>query len=171
MTMDVYQAIAKRFSVRVFKDKPVEQDKLERILAAGRDAPSARNRQPWKFVVIRDAKMREEIARINEQPFMGKAAVIVAVVGTSPDYIMHCGVPADPVDCAIAIDHMVLAATAEGIGACWIGHFKQDACRELLGVPQSAKIVQMFVLGYPAESQRPKMRKPLEQVVCYDKYS
>ncbi|MBI5722670.1 MAG: nitroreductase family protein [Planctomycetes bacterium] len=169
--MDVYEAIAKRFSVRTFQDKPVEPDKLERILTAGRDAPSGRNRQMWKFVVVRDARMRQELSKAAEQPFLAKAPVIIAVVGTTPDAIMHCGIPADPVDCAIAIDHMVLAATAEGLGACWIGHFKQDACRELLGIPQSVKIVEMFVLGYPAEGPRPKSRKPLDQVVCHEKYS
>jgi nitroreductase len=173
--MDLYEAIQRRHSVRDYADKPVEEDKIVRVLDAGRLAPSGRNRQPWKFVVVRDAAKRKTLAELSGQTFLAEAPVVLAVVGTSPDAVMFCEVPADPVDCAIAIDHMTLAAVAEGLGTCWIGHFPQQPCRELLGVPESAKIIELLALGYPAggASARPgeKSRKKLEEVVCRETYN
>jgi nitroreductase len=172
--MDVYEAIGKRCSVRTFADRAVEQDKLLRVLEAGRISPSARNDQARKFVVVRDARLRKQLAEASQQPFVGQAPVVVAVVSTEPGRRMHCGVESGPVDCAIAIDHMTLAAVAEGLGTCWIGHFDQNACRGILGVPSSAVIIDLVPLGYPApgaDAPKVKPRKPLDQVVCYDHFS
>ncbi len=168
--MDVYEAIDRRYSVRAYQDKPVEEDKLNRILDAGRVAPSARNRQQWKFVVVRDAGMCKQLAAAAEQEWLARVPVIIAVVGLEPDKNMFCGIPSDPVDCAIAIDHMTLAAVAEGLGTCWIGHFDQDACCTLLDVPPTAKIVEMLTLGYPADKQKAKPRKSLREIVSYEKF-
>ena len=169
--MDIYEVMDKRFSVRKYKHQPVEEDKLQRVLNAGRIAPSASNRQKWKFVVVRDDKLRKALSEAAEQPFVGEAPVVIAVVGLGPEEIMSCEIPKDPVDCAIAIDHMTLAAVAEGLGTCWIGHFDQDACCRLLGVPPTGKIIDLLPLGYPDVSQPPAKRKPLEEVVCYDGFS
>lgn len=169
--MDVYEAIKKRCSVRAYEDRPIEDDKLQRILDAGRHAPSGNNRQEWKFVVVRDEKLRSGLAKAADQAFVGQAPVVIAVVGLNPERVMACDIPADPVDCAIAIDHMTLAAVAEGLGTCWIGHFDQDASRKLLGVPPSAKIIELLPMGYPAGGPKPKKRKDLGEVVCYDKFS
>ena len=169
--MDLYEAIEKRYSVRSYQDRQVEQDKLDRILNAGRIAPSANNKQDWKFVVTRSGERREALSKAADQPFIAQAPVIIAAISTNPDRMMHCGVPAGPVDCAIAIDHMTLAAVAEGLGTCWLGHFDQDACCELLGVPAGAKIIELFTLGYPAGSPREKSRKAMEEVVCYESFS
>lgn len=168
--MDTYEAIEKRYSVRAYEDRPVDQETLERILNAGRIAPSGRNDQAWKFVVTRDRPRIESLAEAAAQPWMAKAPVIIAVVSTDPEKIMHCDVPAGPVDCAIAIDHMTLAAVAEGLGTCWIGHFDQDASRQLLGVPASAKIIELLTLGYPTDPPRAKKRKALGEVVCYEQF-
>ena len=170
--MDVYEAIRRRYSVRSYQKKDVEQDKLQRILEAGRLAPTARNRQELKLVVVRDAKLRKALAEAAGQPFVGQAPVVIAAVGLTPQAVMHCGVPTDPVDCAIVIDHMTLAATAEGLGTCWIGHFDQDACRKVLGVPDTARIIELLPLGYPAD--RPtgqKKRKAPDQIVCEDRFA
>ncbi|MGB2820815.1 MAG: nitroreductase family protein [Phycisphaerae bacterium] len=163
--MELYEAIRKRYSVRAYQDRDVEQDKLRRVLDAGRLAPSARNRQERKFVVVRQDERRRALAEAADQPWIAQAPVLVAVVGTTPDYVMHCGVPADPVDCAIAIDHMTLAAVAEGLGTCWLGHFDQDACRRLLSVPPGAIIIELLTVGYPAGEPSPKRRKEFDEVV------
>ena len=171
--MDVYEAIRKRCSVRTYRDEPVGEDKLHRILEAGRLSPSARNRQERKFIVVRDLDARKAIAKAAEQPWMAQAPVTIAVVGLT-DYVMSCGVPADPVDCAIALDHMVLAAVAEGLGTCWVGHFDQDVCRKLLGVPASATIIQLLTLGYGATTgaakEAPKNRLAYDKVVCKETF-
>ncbi len=169
--MDVYEAIKTRYSVRDYQDRPIEPDKLERVLDAGRLAPSGHNRQEWKFVVVSDPDLRAGLGAGSNQPFVGKAPVVIVTVGTDPDRVMKCGMPADPMDCAIAIDHMTLAAVAEGLGTCWIGSFAQDACRELLGVPDSARIVELLPIGYPAGEATQRPRKDLDEVVCRDRYS
>lgn len=169
--MDIYEAIEKRYSVRAYEDRPVDEEALGRILNAGRIAPSGRNDQAWKFVVTRDRERIESLAASAEQAWMAQAQVVIAVVSTDPEKIMHCDVPAGPVDCAIAIDHMTLAAVAEGMGTCWIGHFDQDASRQLLGVPATAKIIELLTLGYPADTLRPKKRKALDEVVCYEQFN
>lgn len=169
--MDVYEAIRRRCSVRAYLDRAVEDDRLRRVLDAGRLAPSARNGQNWKFVAVRDGELRRAIADAAEQPFLRNAPVIIAVVSTEPDRLMKCGVPAGPVDCAIAIDHMTLAAVAEGLGTCWIGRFDQDACCELLDVPVGAQIIELLAMGYPAATVPEKSRKPLDEVVCYERFA
>ena len=169
--MDVYEAMEKRYSVRSYQDREVEQEALERVLNAGRIAPSATNAQDWKFVVAQSGELIAALAKAADQPFLAEAPVIVAAVATNPDRLMHCGVASGPVDCAIALDHMTLAAVAEGLGTCWIGHFDQDACCELLGVPPTGRIIELLTLGYPADSPKQKSRKPLGEVVSYDTFA
>ena len=168
--MEQYDEIRGRCSVRVFVDRPVDEEALRRVLDTGRLAPSARNRQARKIIVVRDAERRSALAAAADQLWIAKAPVLLAVVGTEPECIMHCGVPADPVDCAIAIDLMTLAAVAEGLGTCWLGHFNQDACCELLEVPPGARIIELVAMGYPAAEPTPKHRKPFDEVVCMETF-
>ncbi|MHC4562567.1 MAG: nitroreductase family protein [Planctomycetota bacterium] len=170
--MDIYEAINQRFSVRSYKDQPVEDDKLRRVLDAGRVAPSGNNVQPWKFVVIQDADRRIAMRKAaNDQAFVAEAPVVIAVVGTAPEKVMSCSIPGDPVDCAIAIDHMTLAAVAEGLGTCWIGAFNQEAARTVAGVPDDLHIVELLALGYPAVEPTGKTRKSFDEVVCWEQFS
>lgn len=168
--MDFYEAVEKRTSVRSYEDRPVEEDKLRRILDAARLAPSANNRQAWKFVVVRDARLRQSLSEAADQPFVARAPVIIAAVGLDPQRAMFCGVPCDPVDCSIALEHIALAAVAENLGGCWIGHFDQAACAKILGVPATAKIIGLFPLGYPGETPAKRPRKRFEEVVSFDKF-
>ncbi len=168
--MELYEAIKSRYSARKYEDKPVEDEKLIRVLDAGRLAPSGNNTQPWKFIVVRDGELRAGLAEASEQPWIKNAPVIIAVVMTDPERVMLCDVQAGPVNCSIAIDHMSLAAVAEGLGSCWIGHFDQDTARTLLAVPDSLKIVELLTLGYPKDCLGSKKRKPLDEIVCYERY-
>ncbi len=171
MTMNFLELTRSRYSVRSYQQRPVEQDKLDRILEAVRLAPSGSNRQPWKFVVVRDADVRQRLVpACSNQQFVGQAPVVVAGVGLMPDRLMRCDVPGDPVDVAIAMEHLALAAAAEGLGTCWIGAYYQDQVREVLNIPDTVKIVQLMTLGYPADEPRPKSRKPVEEIVCYDRW-
>ncbi len=169
--MNVYEAIENRRSVRVYQNKPVPENILTRILEAARRAPSAKNRQEWKLIVVRDSETRKKLVEAaNNQQFVGEAPIVIAAVGLTPDYTMRCNIPADPVDVAIAIDHITLAAVEEGLGTCWIGSFYQDKVRQILGIPSSCKVIELLTLGYPADSPRPKSRKSLEEIVCYEKF-
>lgn len=169
--MDFAELVKSRYSVRSYQPRPVEQDKLDRILEAVRLAPSGSNRQPWKFVVVRDGEVRRRlVAACSNQQFLAEAPVVVAGVGLMPDRVMRCDIPGDPVDVTIAMEHLALAATAEGLGTCWIGAFDQDQVREVLGIPESVKVVAVMTLGYPADSPRPKGRKPVGEIVSYDQW-
>ena len=169
--MDFLELAKRRCSVRSYQPCPIEQDKLDRILEAVRQSPSGSNRQPWKFVVVQNAEVRRQLvpACFNQQ-FIAQAPVVVAGVGLMPERVMRCDIPGDPVDLAIALEHLALAATAEGLGTCWIGAFYQDQVRKVLGIPDSAKVVAVMTLGYPADSQSPKGRKPISEIVCYDRW-
>ena len=170
--MNVYEAIKTRRSVRLYQDKPIPEEVLTRILEAGRMAPSGGNRQPWKFVVVTDKETRKRLGKAaNNQHFVGEAPVIIAAVGLNSKKIMSCGIPADPVDVAVAIDHMTLAAVEEGLGTCWIGAFSQEKVCKILKIPSSFKVIELLPLGYPADSPGPKVRKSLEEIVCQEKFS
>ena len=169
--MDTLTAIRARRSIRKYRNQPIEPEKLEAILEAARLAPSARNAQLWKFVVVQDQKQRELLATATKYSFIADAPVIIAGVALDPDRVMSCGVPAYAVDLAIAMTNITLAACALGLGTCWIGGFDQDIARKALGVPEKYKIVELMPLGYPAENPQPRQRKDLAEIVCYDRFS
>ena len=167
--MDVFDAIEKRRSVRVYQDKPIPEEKLRKILEAARLAPSARNCQDCQLVVVKNEKIRKKIAsEATSHTFIGTAPVIIVAVALNPEYIMPGGIPAHPIDLAIAVDHMTLVAVEEGLGSCWIGGFKQELIKEILGIPDKYKVVVLLSLGYPTESPDRKLRKPLKEIISYD---
>ena len=167
--MDVHEAIRTRRSVRDYGDTPIPDDALMMILEAARLAPSASNQQNWRFVVVKEEARRKAIAKAaNNQMWIAGAPVIIAAVATEPRSIMTCGVPRYAVDLAIAIDHMTLAAAAEGLGTCWIGSFDQRLVRQVLGVSDDCMIVTVLPLGYPASAAGTKTRKKLEDIVRYE---
>jgi nitroreductase len=170
--MDVFEAIAARKSVRAFLDKPVGDDLLEKVLHAARLAPSARNAQEWRFVVVRDRALRERIAvQAARQPFVGAAGVLLACCAVTDGRIMRCGQPAYTIDVAIAMDHLSLAAAALGLGTCWIGSFDESIVRQILGIDPAVRVVQLMPLGWPADpSPVPKTRLRLEEIVRRERW-
>ncbi len=169
--MELKEAIKRRQSIRNYEDKPVPEDKLLKVLEAARLAPSGANRQAWKFIVVREGKRRQELARASgEQTHVARAPVVIAAVATMPEGVMGCGVPAYAVDLAIAVDHMTLAAVDEGLGTCWIGAFSQEEARDILKVPENYRIVALLPLGFPKQTGRPKVRKSLDEIVCYETF-
>jgi len=170
--VDVIKAIMGRRSVRSYQPKPIEQEKLNGILEAARLAPSARNMQEWRFVVVRDPDTKKKLVpAAKNQAFVGEAAVVIAACAVETQHIMTCGQLCYPIDLAIAVDHMTLKAWEEGIGSCWIGAFHEDQVKEILEIPQNIRIVSLLALGYPKETPSARPRKPLQEIVCYDKWS
>lgn len=169
--MDVMTALGERRSVRAYQEREVEQDKLDRVLEAGRLAPSARNLQEWKFVVVRDPELRLALGEAaNGQKFVGQAPVVIVACATETHHVMPCGLPTFQIDVAIAITNMTLQAVAEGLGTCWIGAFKPEEVKRLLSIPEEVCIVELLPLGYPAHPPSPKARKALAEIVSYDKW-
>ena len=167
----VLEVIRKRQSVRSYQDKEIPEEVLQQVLEAGRLAPSASNKQCWKFIVVEDEDLRKKlIPACKNQKFIGEAPVVIAGCATNPDYVMTCGEHSYPIDLAIALDHMSLQAAALGLGTCWIGAFYQDQVKEILGVPEGVRVVSIMPLGYPKELGPKTERKPLSEIICYDKY-
>jgi len=165
--MDVYEAIRRRKSVRSYLDKAVEPDKLERVLNAARRAPSASNRQEWRFVVVTDADTRRRLAEAAAgQRFVAQAPVVIVACAQTDGRNMRCGLPCHPIDVAIAVDHLTLAGVAEGLGSCWIGAFDPAAVRRILGIPEEVVVVELLPLGYPRDpSAADKSRLSLEEII------
>jgi nitroreductase len=170
--MELMEAIKKRRSVRTYQSREISDETLNKILEAARLAPSASNRQPWKFIVVRDPKKRQELAKASRnQLFVGEAPVVIAGVALDPDRVMRCEVPAYAVDLSIALTHITLAAADEGLGTCWIGAFSQEETKKILGVPDAHKIVGLMPLGYPADSSGRTTRKSLKDIICHEQFS
>jgi nitroreductase len=171
MNMDVFSAIGGRRSVRAFRSADIEEDKLNRILEAARLAPSAKNMQEWKFVVVREAETRKQLAEAaNGQTFVGRAPVIIAACGTAPEYVMTCGQHAYSIDVSIACAYMILEAYELGIGSCWLGAFKEPEVKSILNVPENIRVVALIPFGYPAGPAPAISRKRFEEIVSYEKY-
>ena len=169
--MHIMEVIKQRRSIRDYKDRPVPDEKLNRILEAARLSPSARNSQDRKFIVIREKEQRLKLAQsAGHQPHVAKAPVLIAAVGTKPEYHMPNGVPAYPVDLAIALDHMTLVAVEEGLGTCWIGGFSQEMAKEVLRVPDNYTIGALLTLGFPKTIPDSKPRKTFEDTVCHESF-
>jgi len=168
----VMEAIRLRKSVRAFENRPVEEEKLRAVLEAARLAPSASNRQEWRFVVVRDPETRKKLVpAARDQAFVGEAPVVIVCCAETDNHRMTCGQLCYPIDVAIAIDHMTLAATELGLGTCWIGAFYEDQVKKLLGIPDAVRVVELLPLGYPADpSPKEKSRKPLEQLVHWERW-
>ncbi len=169
--MDVFEAIRTRRSIRSYMPKEVEQEKLDKILEAARLAPSGANRQAWKFVVVTDPELRKELAGITRgQSFIADAPVVIAAVATDPKVTTGSGEPAHRIDVSIAVDHMTLAAHALGLGTCWIGAFDQKGAERVLKVPETAEVIVLLALGYAAKEGVFKGRRPVEEIVSYNKF-
>ncbi len=170
--MAILKVIKNRYSVRAYQDRPVAPEVLQTVFEAARQAPSARNMQDWRFVVVQDGAVRKRLmAAANNQAFVAQAPVVIACCATQPDYVMRCGQRTAQIDVAIAIDHMTLQAVEEGLGTCWIGSFYEDQVKEILGIPDGVTVIELLTLGYPAD--RPpasKNRQPLDEIVAYEKW-
>jgi len=168
--MEFQELVRRRRSIRAYRPDPVEEEKLRRVLEAGRLAPSAANRQPWHFIVVRDPEKRGMLRRAyNREWFVSAPVIIVACADPTRAWRRGDGEEYWKVDVAIAMEHIVLAAANEGLGTCWIGAFDERAVKEALGIPDHIRVVAMTPLGYPAESKGEVTdRKPLEEIVHYD---
>ena len=168
--MEYSELIAARYSVRAYRQEPVEDEKLQLILEAARLAPTAANRQPFQLVVMRTAGREAEIGRIYRRPWFVQAPLVIAVCAISSQAWVRESdrFNARLIDAAIVADHLILAAANLGLGTCWIAAFDVEAARSVLRLPAEAEPVIFTPLGYPADLPGPKIRKPLSDLVRYE---
>jgi nitroreductase len=177
----ILELILSRQSDRKYSDKPIEKEKLDRIIEAGRMAPSANNEQPWKFIVVTEPVLLSEISNaasaklLGMNMFVSQAPVIIVVVREKPDLSSKIGAiiknkDYSLIDIGIASENICLQASSEGIGSCMIGWFDERMLRKILGIPRSKRIELIITLGYSLNDKRQKRRKPTEETVSYNKY-
>jgi nitroreductase len=164
--MEVFDAIKTRRSIRKYKPEPIPDKKLRSILEAARLAPSAGNRQPWRFIVIQNTDRKKALAEVaDNQTFLIDAAAIIVATGNPEVSARWC--EKDPM---IALEHIVLAATAMGYGTCWIGAFNEDAVKHLLKIPANVKVIAMLPIGVPDETPTPRPRKEFSGIFFQEEW-
>src|SRR5664279_1177820 len=177
----IFDLIVSRQSDRKYSDNTVEKEKLDRIVEAGRMAPSACNAQPWKFIVVNDPELVMKIADaasaklIGMNNFVAQAPVIIVIVREKSNMSSKVGATIKNkdyslFDIGIATENICLQAEAEGIGSCIIGWFDEKIIRKLLEIPRAKRVELLITLGYSLSEQREKRRKPVEEKVSYNKY-
>jgi len=172
--MDVFEAVQKRRSIRAYDSTPIPNEKLERILEAARLSPSAGNVQPWHFIVIEDHEKRKKLAKGGRYArFLKESPIVIVGCGDQKASSKWC-----MVDVAIAMQNMVLTATGEGLGTCWIGSFNENQVKEMFKIPENFKVVALLAVGYPHEkldilgkiSHVIRRRKRLERIGSFEEY-
>ncbi|MBN2199951.1 MAG: nitroreductase family protein [Candidatus Aminicenantes bacterium] len=171
--MTVLEAIQKRRSVRKYRPDSVPEEVLRRVLEAARLAPSGKNLQPWRFILVRSAETKERLARASaDQTFIAEAPLVVVACADPESSYARMGryMKSWTVDVACALEHLMLQAAAEGLGTCWIGAFEEGAVKALLDVPDGIRVLALTPLGYPADDPDFGGRKRLEEIVFYERY-
>lgn len=178
--MKFIDLVNQRHSVRKYKQKPVPRDLIDQCLEAARLAPSARNSQPWSFLVIDDPQKISQLSKTaftgiyKNTCFAGKAPVLIVAITEKADYITRLGnrirnTQYSLIDIGIAGEHLVLQATELGLGTCWIGWFNAKKIKKVLNLPRSTRIDVLFSIGYPlhSECQKAHRRRPLTAIRQY----
>ena len=170
--MTVEDAIKTRYSVRSYSDRAIEAEKIHQVLEAARLAPSAGNRQEWRFVVVTDKNKRVQLAEAAAgQMFVSRAPCVIVCCAETDFHEMKCGQLTYPIDLAIAIDHMTLRAVELGLGTCWIGAFYEAEVKRVLNIPEAIKVVELLPIGYPADKGQPrKKRHDLNKIASYENW-
>ena len=170
--MDFQELIRRRYSVREYRPEPVSEEALARILEAGRLAPTAANRQPFRIVVLHAAGRQAALGRVYARAWFLQAPVVICVCGVPEEaWVRQDGRSHMDVDAAIVMDHLVLAATSEGLGTCWVGAFDPAAAREVLALPAGVEPIAFTPLGYPADQMPERKRKTLAELVRRERWA
>jgi len=165
--MSLLNVILSRRSIRKYENKEIPQEILQQILEAGRQAPSAVNRQPFRFVVVKDHEIMKELCDNLITRFVKYAPV--AIAGCADVKSLLTGKWA-VVDTTIAMQNMVIAAWTLGIGSCWIGACNEEEVKKMLKIPDKWKVVALITLGYPVEQPKPRKKKPIEDLFNFNSF-
>lgn len=169
--MNVLETIKTRRSVRKYKPEPIPDKDLKKILEAAQLAPSAGNKQPWKFIIVQDKEMKGKLAEVaRKQLWIAQAGVVVAALAMDKKDPSIYEKWAEK-DVMTAVEHMVLSAWELGYGTCWIGAFKQKDVKELLDIPEKMTVISLLPIGVPDQKPQPKGRKNFEEIFFEEKYN
>jgi nitroreductase len=170
--MEVFEAVQKRSSVRAYDPKPIPEDVMNRVLESARLSPSAANRQPWHFILVTDTEKKKALSKGAFARFIQEAPTIIVACADEKASAKWCAI-----DTAIATQTMVLTATAEGLGTCWIGSFDEADVKKLLAIPEHLRVIALLPIGYPRDKldlvkaiNSIKGRKTLKEIISREKY-
>ena len=159
--------VLSRRSIRRYEEKDIPSDILEKIIEAGRQAPSTANRQPRRFIILTDYEIKKELSKGLFNRFLKNSPVVI--VGCANPKDLLTGKWAS-IDTAISLQNMVVAAWTLGIGSCWIGDFKEEKVKQLLNIPAKWKVVALVTFGYPAEKPKQRKKKSTKELFSYNKF-
>jgi len=173
--LDLFEAIKLRRSIRAFTEEEVSNEEVERLLEAARWAPSAGNIQPWEFVVVRESARKRRLAEAAlDQSFIEEAPVVIVVCADENRSGLGYGSRGVNLYCiqdtAAAVENMLLAACALGLGACWVGAFHEGQAKEALSLPRGIRPVAIVPVGHPTGRSRPPYKRPLNEIVHYETF-
>jgi len=169
--MGFQELVGKRYSVRSYKSDPVPEELLQKVLEVARLAPTAHNFQPFKFVVLRTAGREEELKRIYARDWLSQAPlVVIACAVYEGAWLRMDKKNYAEVDVTIAMDHLIMAATDLGLGTCWIAAFNPQELRAALKLPEGVEPIALTPIGYAADQPKEKKRKPLSELVRYERW-
>ena len=173
--MHIPEAIKKRRSIRAFSDQDISDRDVELLVEAACCAPSAGNRQPWEFVIVRDSDMKRNLAKAAYgQYFLAEAPVVFVVCADPGRSASRYGRRGSELYClqdtAAAVQNLLLTATANGLGSCWIGAFDEVKVAEVIKVPRGVRPIAIVPVGYPAETPRPPPRRRLRDVIHRERF-
>ena len=171
--MHFKELIKSRYSVRGYHENKVNRTLITQVVNAGRLAPSAANRQPWKFIAFDEDEILNKIKTAYDREWFNKVPNVIVIYGNhesswkrSFDSKDHCDI-----DAAIAIDHMTLMATELGLGTCWIGHFNPKVVNEIICPEKNWEPIGILAIGYPLDIKAPeKKRKDIEEVLRFNQW-
>ena len=167
--MEILEEIRNRSTARSFTGEPIAPDALERILESGRLAPSAKNRQPWRFVAVTDKTYRQKIAKAcYGDSRITEAGCVIAACTTNIHYTMPNGQLSYPMDIAFAVSFMTLQAEHEGLSSAILGTYDESAIKDLLSVPYAMRIVLLLAVGKTGEEKKLPERFPSSRIISYD---
>jgi len=167
--MQILEEIREWVSIKNFREDSVPEDILNRIIEAGRRAPSAKNRQPWRFVVCRDFKIRNRLKDAAfGQEHVGQAPVVIAACTTNINYKMPNGQLSYPIDLSMAVSFMMIQSRAEKLGTCVVTTYDEPEVKDILAIPYSMRVVMLLLVGYPMEIPLINQRKSLSRIVGWN---
>ena len=164
--MDFLELVKRRYSCRNYQSKPVEQGKLDYIMECVRLAPSAVNRQPWRFRIVSSEEGRKKLCQCYSREWFTTAPVIIiASILHDEEWVRSDGKHHGDIDIAIAVEHLCLAAAEQGVGTCWVCNFDAKLCKSLFALSDNEEAAVLIPLGYPADELREKNRKPISEII------
>lgn len=164
--MDFLTLVKNRYSCRDYQPVGVEQEKMQYLLESVRFAPSAVNRQPWRFRIVASAQDKAKLQQCyNREWFKTAPLYIMASVLHDEEWVRADGKRHGDIDVAIAVEHLCLAATAQGLATCWVCNFDEALCRQLFGLPANEEPTVLIPLGYAADEPKQKVRKSVGEIV------